>query len=208
MKLHYAKKDRLDCILLLALAMALVLTPLLRFGQQCETLHSEVLRLHILANSDSETDQRIKLAVRDAVLEGTGALFGSAADLAEAESLTAQNLAHIEALAQAELLRQGASQQVRAELCNMYFGTRVYPTGTLPAGRYDALRLVIGEGAGKNWWCVMFPPLCVESATKETTPLEEKVENLDKRPDYKLAFASVELVESLREKLRESRTNP
>lgn len=195
------RKNKLDCVLILALFLAVAITPLLDFGQQCQALQSQVFRLHILASSDSAEDQRVKLAVRDAVLAGTQELFGSATTLEQAEAMAARNLAAIRQMAEEELVRQGKPPVVRAELANMYFNTRVYDNATLPAGRYDALRLTIGTGGGKNWWCVVFPPLCVESAAKEKTDLTQKVEELGKRPHYKLAFASVELVESLREKI-------
>lgn len=194
-------ENKLDCILILALALALTITPFLSFGQQCEALQTQVFRLHILADSDAPEDQRIKLAVRDAVLADTQELFGQAMTLAQAEELALSSLPRIQAAAEQELLRQGCTLPVQAELTNMYFDTRVYENATLPAGRYDALRLTIGSGQGQNWWCVMFPPLCVESAAKEKTDLAEKVEQLDDRPNYKLAFASVELVEGIREKI-------
>lgn len=194
------RENRLDCVLALALALAVAVTPLVSFGQQCQQLRREVFRLHILADSDSPEDQRVKLAVRDAVLEDTQEIFGAALTLAEAEAMAAQNLDRIEEAARQELLRQGRPPVVKAEISNCYFSTRVYDAAILPAGRYDALRLTIGSGSGQNWWCVMFPPLCVESAAKEKTPLAEKTQALDDRPDYKLAFASVELVENLVEK--------
>ncbi|MEG1388837.1 MAG: stage II sporulation protein R [Angelakisella sp.] len=196
------RDNRIDSVLILGLLLSLILTPLMQFGTQCRQLENEVLRLHILANSDSTEDQRVKLAVRDAVLAGTGELFSATQTLNEAEQQAAENLVLIEELARKELVRQGYPPEVKAELTNMYFNTRYYNNATMPAGRYDALRLTIGAGAGKNWWCVVFPPICVEAAAKEKTPLTEKLENLDKRPDYKLAFASVELVEGICEKLR------
>ena len=203
----HAPLPRLDCVLILALLLAVAVTPLLDFGRQCRQLQTEVFRLHILANSDSPEDQRVKLAVRDAVLAGTADVFAQAQTLAQAEAAARENLDVIQALANAELLRQGYPPTAQAQLTNMYFNTRVYDTATLPAGRYDALRITLGSGSGRNWWCVMFPPLCVEAAAKESSEesqaLTEKVEALGQRPNYKLAFASVELVESLREKLRD-----
>ncbi|MEG1777829.1 MAG: stage II sporulation protein R [Angelakisella sp.] len=183
-----SRTNRLDCALVFGLILAMLLTPLCRFGTECRQVEKEVLRLHILANSDTPHDQAVK--------------FTSVESLAEAEAAAAENLALIEALAAEELVRQGEAPQVTAELQNMYFSTRYYDNATMPAGRYEALRLTIGEGEGKNWWCVVFPPLCVEVAAKEKTPLTDKLEKLDARPSYKLAFASVELVEEICEKLR------
>ncbi|MEG1875485.1 MAG: stage II sporulation protein R [Angelakisella sp.] len=196
-----SKETRLDTVLILALTLAILLTPLVRFGQQCQQLQTQVLRLHILANSDSAEDQRVKLAVRDAVLAGTQELFATAPTLDAAEQAARASLARIERLAADELTRQGKPPLVTARVKNLYFTTRSYPGAILPAGRYDAVQLTIGTGGGKNWWCVVFPPLCVEAAVKEKTPLTQRVERLGKRPDYKLAFASVELIQGLWEKL-------
>lgn len=198
------KPNKTDCVLILALALAVALTPVASLGQQCGRLQQQVLRLHILADSDNENDQRIKLAVRDAVLRGTQGMFAAAETPEQARELAAQNLEAIEELAGEELARQGSSCEVHAELTEMYFGSRAYNNATLPAGRYEALRLTIGRGKGRNWWCVVFPPLCIESAAKEEgeDALTQEVEGLDTRPDYKLAFASVELFEAVREQLR------
>jgi len=197
------RQRRLDIALILGLFIAIMIASLVPFGRECAQLQTEVLRLHIPANSDSTEDQRVKLAVRDAVLAGTQQVFVGAENLGEAEKNAQANLELIEQLARAELAKQGVDQEVHVEMANMYFDTRVYESATLPAGRYDAVRITLGEGKGKNWWCVMFPPMCIESAAKEKTPLTEKVENLGKRPDYKIAFASVELVEKLIDKLHE-----
>ena len=195
--------NRLDAALAGGLLLAMLLTPLADFGQRCAQVRGEVLRLHILANSDSPEDQALKLLVRDAVLLETGDLFASAENLEEARVRAAESLPAIEETARQTLLREGCDLPVRAEVTRMYFNTREYGEDTtLPAGDYDALRLTIGEAEGRNWWCVMFPPLCVPAAAEvpEEGPAEAAkadIRLLNQEPHYKLAFASVEWLEDL-----------
>ena len=135
----------------------------------CEEVRHSVLRLHILANSDSDADQALKLRVRDAVTAAAAGWLDGAADLDEAKTVAAEKLAALEAVALETVADAGADYPVRAELCRMYFPTRQYDDVTLPAGEYDAVRFTIGAGAGHNWWCVVFPPLCVGAAADRKT---------------------------------------
>ena len=194
---------RLDAALGAGLLLAMLITPLAGFGQRCAQVRQEVLRLHILANSDSEADQALKLRVRDAVLEETGGLFAAAGTLEEAQAAALENLPAIEAAARRALAEAGSDAPVKAELTRMYFNTREYGEDTtLPAGEYQALRLSIGEARGRNWWCVMFPPLCVPAAEaavegQESKAVEEDIEALNQDPHYRLSFAVVEWLEEL-----------
>ena len=119
-------------------------------------ISSGIVRLHIIANSDKDFDQRVKLAVRDGVIAAQQEIFpdGIKRELTEAEKKklikTAQNI----------LKSQGADYGVKLETGKFYFPTKEYENVTLPAGEYDAVRMVLGEGKGRNWWCVMYPPLC------------------------------------------------
>ncbi len=119
----------------------------------------DVLRLHILANSDREEDQLLKLAVRDRILSETGSLFLTAENAADARTAAVENREAVETAARTVLREQGSSAPVRAEVVRMFFDTRVYDGFTMPAGWYDAVRVIIGEGKGHNWWCVLYPPL-------------------------------------------------
>ena len=194
---------RLDAALGAGLLLAMLITPLAGFGQRCAQVRQEVLRLHILANSDSEADQALKLRVRDAVLEETGGLFAAAGTLEEAQAAALENLPAIEAAARRALAEAGSDAPVKAELTRMYFNTREYGEDTtLPAGEYQALRLSIGEARGRNWWCVMFPPLCVPAAEatvegQESKAAAEDIEALNQEPHYRLSFAVVEWLEEL-----------
>lgn len=119
-----------------------------------------LLRLHIIANSDKPSDQALKLKVRDDVLAGTAELFRGVKDAGTARRLVRANLGRFEAIARRRIALEGYAYPVRAEFGRYPFPARAYGDIVLPPGRYQALRLVIGRGAGHNWWCVLFPPLC------------------------------------------------
>jgi stage II sporulation protein R len=123
-------------------------------------LSAKLVRLHVVASSDSESDQALKLRVRDAVLETLSAPLSGAGGTREAEYIINKELGAVEAAALSEIRGAGFDYGVTASLAEEDFPTREYDTFSLPAGRYTALRVTIGEGGGRNWWCVVFPPLC------------------------------------------------
>lgn len=141
------------------------------FSQQCDDIRGRVLRLHILANSDSAADQHLKLNVRDKILEQSDEIFGNAKSKEEAEANARERLPEIIKIAKDEVTREGYSYDVNAQLVNMYFTTRTYGDVTLPAGYYDAVRITIGKAQGHNWWCVLFPSLCLPAA--QTNEIDE-----------------------------------
>ena len=147
-----------------------------------EAYHSgELLRLHILANSDSIDDQALKLKVRDKVLAQTETLFRSQPEnAADAEQLVAEHLETLEQTAQQLVWDEGYSYAVKAQLVEMPFDDRTYGEWTMPAGDYEALRITIGEAAGQNWWCVMYPSLCVPNACEVTADEETAQEAFGK----------------------------
>lgn len=157
---------RLEYALGAALGISLILSVLLAapVARQCSSIQDKVVRLHILANSDSDADQTQKLRVRDRILNETGTLLRETQSRAEAESLIESLLPEFERIAEEQLRADGCSDRVHAELTDMYFSARTYDGGTMPAGTYRALRLTIGKGEGRNWWCVVFPPMCVSAA--------------------------------------------
>lgn len=189
-----------DFIFLAGIILAMLLGGFRDFAVRAEEVQSEVLRLHIPANSDSEEDQRIKLELRDFLLERYGAELADSGDLAEAERRTEELLPEIEADCQRFLEECGAGYGARAELTEMYFTTREYDNVTLPAGTYTALRITLGSGEGHNWWCVMFPPLCLpavsgEAAEEAFSP--EELELLENHESYECRFYFLELLEKL-----------
>ena len=164
--MHQKKWKRLELALLLGVAFALLAGLYLDTAQA--SLRGKVIRLHVIANSDSEEDQALKLKVRDAVLELADSYYAPEDDLKAAETKLS---AHLEELASAgaEVVREeGYNYPVTVSLEDTWFPTKTYTDFALPAGEYRALRVVIGDGDGKNWWCVVFPPLCLGSVTEET----------------------------------------
>jgi len=149
----------------------------IRDGRELDKLRNSVLRLHILANSDSQYDQSLKLMVRDALLENSGEIFGEASDFGEAKENAAQNLSLIENIAEEVLSENGCDMPAEAMITQMYFDERTYGDITMPAGEYTALRIEIGQAQGHNWWCVMYPPLCLPAACSYTEETEAETES-------------------------------
>ena len=133
--------------------------------QNRDQLADKVVRLHILANSDSEEDQALKLRVRDRVLERATELLEQTGDRREAADVLQSHLPELERIAAEEISDCGYEYDVTAEVANTMFPTKEYDGFTLPAGEYLALRIIIGEGNGHNWWCVVFPSLCTAATS-------------------------------------------
>lgn len=130
-----------------------------------EMLDRELIRLHVVANSDSQEDQAVKLRVRDAVVESLRQELEKFTDVDGAKAYLRENLPKIQKTANDCLEALGFEGNAVATLQEEIFDTRYYDTFTLPAGVYEALRITIGEGDGKNWWCVVFPTLCVPATS-------------------------------------------
>lgn len=137
------------------------------FYDSCRELYSDVFRVHILANSDSAADQSLKLAVRDRVVAECADRFDGCTGKEQALEITLAHLDEIERIAQDEVRARGFDYTVTAEVDEMYFDTRYYENFTMPAGQYDALRLNIGDAGGSNWWCVIYPTLCIGASCSD-----------------------------------------
>ncbi|MBQ4129495.1 MAG: stage II sporulation protein R [Ruminococcus sp.] len=144
------------------------LLSMIPFESTCKQLEKDVLRLHIIANSDSVVDQNLKLLVRDSVQDTISPLYNDANSKADALKITAANLDLVESVAQNAIKRSGFDYNVSAKIENKFFDTRYYENFTMPAGMYDALVIDIGDAKGRNWWCVMYPALCVGASSKIT----------------------------------------
>ena len=156
---------RWELALLLGVALAALLGAWLDKSQS--DLADQVIRLHVLANSDSEADQALKLQVRDRVLEVAESYFQPGATREETEAILRTHLADLAAAGAKTVGAAGYDYPVTASLEeNYWFPTKEYEDFALPAGEYTALRVVIGEGDGRNWWCVVFPPLCLGSVSE------------------------------------------
>ena len=130
-----------------------------------QMLKEELIRFHVVANSDSEEDQAVKLRVRDAVLASVEADLQKIADVEEAKVYLQKNLPKIQQVANDTLIAAGFPPDAVVSLCQEAFDTRYYDTFALPAGVYEALRITIGAGEGHNWWCVTFPGLCIPATS-------------------------------------------
>ena len=132
-----------------------------------KTLKDDIIRLHVVADSDSEADQTVKLQVRDAILAEMEQILATAENKRDAFILLAQSLDDLQDTANEVLTALGVEDTAVVTLDEEAFPTRVYDTFSLPAGVYGSLRVTIGSGEGKNWWCVVFPRLCVPAASEE-----------------------------------------
>lgn len=201
MKIHIG---RLELAALIGLVITLGVSSVTGFMQDCAELRQEVLRIHILADSDQEADQAVKLQVRDAVLEAINQDFSGDGTLEGTIACLKGEMDHIEETANEVLAEAGMLYQAKAELTEMYFTTREYErngsTFSMPAGRYQALRITLGSGEGHNWWCVAYPPMCIDAAVEgQAAVVEQEILDLGQTPVYKPKLALVEWVESLRE---------
>lgn len=210
---YKAFNERRDKIFLSVVAIAIVLYiafSFTYFGAACESVRSDVVRLHILANSDSKSDQEVKLLVRDALLKENTKLLSDDVTTDNAEEYFSENKAVLLKVAKETLEKNNFDYDVSISLGEEYFETRKYGELVFPAGEYTSLKVVLGEGKGHNWWCVMFPPLCVPSAAEvETdesktayylTPSGEKIVNGGNK--YVIKFKFLEIYEELRNELR------
>ena len=137
-------------------------------------IYEDTIRLHILAASDSEEDQRLKLEIRDELLKKYGEELKYSGNIDEAKESIQKLLPEIEAFLKEEIEKRGYGYSVFATIDEEWYDTREYEGFTLPKGNYTSLKIVIAEGEGKNWWCVMFPPLCLDIAT-EKAPIDDGI---------------------------------
>ena len=171
-----------------------------------EEIYDKVVRLHVLANSDSQEDQAVKLAVRDAILEVTVPLLQNCNTKEEAIVLLEKNQSLLEKTAQEVLRQEGFDDAVSIEMGLENYPTRTYDSLCFPAGEYISMRVSLGEGEGQNWWCCLFPPLCLGAATVSEqdaqdvcisvgfTPTQYKIITESDKPVYRARFKILELL--------------
>lgn len=181
------------------------------FAKTSEKIRGEVLRLHVIANSDSDADQRLKLEVRDAVLKEAAEIFDGSVNVENAVSRIEPEKDRIIKIAERVIAENGFDYGVTVSIRREYFTTRTYENVTLPAGKYLAFRIVIGEGKGHNWWCVMFPPMCLPAADKRekisTVLGSGEMHLVVKNPKYEVRFKIIEICEDVKNKIEEYRKN-
>lgn len=202
----FTKIQKIELSVFCGLLIAVLLS-VTSFGASCGNIRNSVLRMHVIANSDSTEDQAVKLKVRDAVLEAGKNLFDGSLTAADAETVLESDKQALQSAAETVLRENGFSYGVCVEIGKDFFNTRTYDDKvTLPAGEYEAVRVILGEGKGQNWWCVMFPPLCLPAAeadaTMEDVLPENEAEITERRPQYEARFKIIELFEKLSEKAK------
>lgn len=165
-------------LLIIATLFCFVLGVFVTFSRNCESVCGEVLRLHIPANSNSEQDQTVKLELRDYLLEEFGGELSCCENISEAERKAAELLPEIERKSCEFLSQRGFDYGAKAELVSMYFTTREYDRLILPAGNYKALRVTLGSGTGNNWWCVIFPQLCLPAVSEIPVQQENSAQSV------------------------------
>ncbi len=193
----YIKKIELS--VLLALIFTITLS-CLDFEFTSNNIRKSVFRLHILANSDSEYDQNLKIKVRNRLLKDGFELFENSENLSQTILIANNNLKKFEKSAKDELLKNGCSQNVSAKVEKTDFTVRTYGNTSLPAGQYYALQIKIGKAKGHNWWCVMYPSLCLPASTQKIDDVLDKndaeiVKNKDK---YIVKFKVCEWFEDIK----------
>ena len=138
-------------------------------ASQPRNLSGNLIRFHVIANSDSQEDQQLKRDVRDAIIEEVGGNFQKNATVQQAREIVNANLEEMEAVAKREISRHGKDYSADAQFGHFDFPAKTYGSFSLPAGNYEAVRIVLGEGKGANWWCVLFPPLCFVDISNSVT---------------------------------------
>lgn len=201
------KLKAIDLALFITLIICIGAT--VTFEKTCEGVREDILRLHVIANSDSQSDQALKLKVRDSLLKNSKNLFTHCEDIISAEKAVGTSLLSLKQTAQRAVYAGGYSYKVRVALGKSYFPTRVYDNITLPAGYYNALKIIIGEGKGQNWWCVMFPSLCLPTACKKEDKLSEVLTEKEmklvlSKPKYEVRFWLVEKYYDIRNRFTDS----
>ena len=185
--------------ILTATTVIAVLLSSIPFESTCKELENDVFRLHILANSDSVRDQNLKLYVRDRILQEFSPLYDGVKTKEDAITITKSMLPQIEKTAVNALKEKDCDYSVSARVTNKFFDTRYYENFTMPAGVYDTLEIKIGDAKGKNWWCVMYPTLCVGASSKISMKenLTESEYNVIMSDDVVYKFKIVEYFEKI-----------
>lgn len=199
------KFNKLFIPIFLSFVLILGITqPVVAAVKTSEGISNKVFRLHILANSDSTEDQNIKLMLKNYILENTHDIIGGKT-LDEAIKNAKNNTKEITDMCNDYLKSKGLEYKVKVNVVKEYFKTRVYDDFTLPAGKYNSLKIEIGEGNGHNWWCIVFPSVCLSACSESMSDyLDDDEMNLVSNT-YSPKFKAVELYESAKEKIKNMR---
>lgn len=187
------------------LSFILIYSYVTPFIKTSESISQEVFRLHILANSDSDEDQSLKLKVRDKILTKSESLFINCKNLNDVINVSKNNIDYFEKLANECIKENGYNYETKVYVDKEYFNTREYEKITLPSGVYNALKIEIGEAKGHNWWCVMFPAICLPAVSDDEINRilnEDEIELINNNNKYEIRFKIVEIYEKIKSKLQ------
>lgn len=197
-------------VLLFSLSILMIIAAAAFFPlSRAEGIYDKIIRLHVIANSDTEEDQELKLAVRDTVLEIMGPLVEECTTVDEAYNIINENIDMLTLAAKDVVISRGYDYSVNSFLTNEYYPTKDYEEVTLPAGEYRSLRIIIGDGTGENWWCVLYPPLCTGAASAKEelaqtgfSPDQIKLITDNDDGKYSVRFKFVEFVSELKYRIK------
>lgn len=198
--MKFAQKLLILCVVCLAAIFILNILPI--HGE--EEIYNSVVRFHVLANSDTEEDQALKLKVRDEVLLLTAPVLKDCSSREDAQKVLSELIPQIKSCAEQVVSAEGYSYSVDVRIDEEYYPTKEYESCSFPEGKYTSLRIIIGKGEGQNWWCCLFPPLCLSSATSQAenedafisvglTGDQYKVITQTDTPKYKVRFKILEV---------------
>lgn len=165
-------------------------------------ISTKVLRMHVLANSNSIEDQKLKIAVKNSILKATQELFKNCNSLDESINIAKSNTALIKSSAEEVIKKYNKSYDVKVYVDNEFFDVREYKDFTLPSGNYNTVKVVIGEGKGKNWWCVMYPAVCISACSDDfDKALTKEEKKLITSKKYIPKFKMLEIVNKIKNKI-------
>lgn len=170
------KKAKFIFSLVLLLILYIFIESYFYVNQACYDLKDSVFRLHVIANSNSEADQNLKYIVRDNLIEYMNTICSSSSSKEETISIVKQHLSDFTEIANSTIKENGFSYTATVEIGNFEFPTKQYGDISLPAGYYDALKVILGNAQGQNWWCVLYPSLCFVDISSGIVPEESKSE--------------------------------
>lgn len=203
--------------MLLLLATLVCFFSMIEDEETSHTYNNKIIRFHVIANSNSEEDQKLKLKVRDEIIRSLNSKLQSSENIMESREILRENIEQIEEIAFKTVLENGYVYPIEAHLGTTWIPEKTYGTLSFPAGEYEALNVMIGEGKGKNWWCVLFPPLCLidSSNPEDQVNVDEALDMLTKEeyemiinatdkgePALKLKFITLEKAKLIKEKIQ------
>lgn len=175
------------------------------FIKTSENISNQIFRLHILANSDSTEDQQLKLKVRDNILVNSEELFKNCKTLEEIINVSNQNIKYFQKIAENTIKENGYTYPVKVYVDKEYFNTRHYDKITLPSGIYNALKIEIGAAKGHNWWCIMFPAICLPAVSDDEINKilsDDEIELINSNDKYEIRFKIVEIYEKIKSNIK------